>query len=72
MGDPRYLNVREVRDKIKQLYQSGIVVTYQEDISSYDVIVDGYEWIPIDFTTAGSGSFDTPDGTMVTKLKRIN
>lgn len=71
-GREEYLDVQATRDAIKTLRETQEKVVYQEGSNSYDVLVMDYEWIPYDFTMRPEGGFGSPNGTMVTRLKRLN
>lgn len=72
-GREEYLDVQYERDSIKFLRESQQRVTYQEGTNSYDVLVMDYSWVPYNFTVnTMAGGFGSPNGTMVTQLKRLN
>lgn len=72
-GREEHLNVQFERDSIKLLRRTQEVIVYQEGSNSYDVQVMDYIWIPYDFTVSTmGGGFGSPNGTMVTQLKRLN
>jgi hypothetical protein len=70
-GREEHLDVQAIRNHIKTLRQRGHSVIYEEARDSYAVIVEAYEWIPYEFTIGENGGFGTPNGTMMTKMKRV-
>lgn len=67
-----YFDVNFERNTIKSLRESRRVVTFQDCDKSYLVIVENYEWTPVGLRyDVATGSYRTPDGTMLTQLKVI-
>jgi hypothetical protein len=65
-------DVKAERDAIKALRRSRRVVQYQEADETYRVQVENFQWIPAGLRWNEEGVFRTPDGTMVTQMKRLN
>jgi hypothetical protein len=71
-GQEVRVDVQAERDAIKALRRSRIVVQYQEMDQSFSVQVENFQWIPAGLRWNEEGVFRTPDGTMITQMKRLN
>jgi hypothetical protein len=67
-----YIDVKAERDAIKALRRSRRVVSYQEADETYRVQVENFQWIPAGLRWNEEGVFRTPDGTMITQMKRLS
>jgi hypothetical protein len=66
-----YIDVQARVESVKELRESHRAVIYQEASISYNVFVDAYEWLPIEFTEGEHGEYGFPDGTILVQLKRV-
>jgi hypothetical protein len=71
-GEPVPCDVKEERDRIKRLRETRVVVPFQDVDTTYQVIVENYEWHPSSLAYSSHGGYATENGTLVTQLKRLN
>jgi hypothetical protein len=71
-GQEVHIDVKAERDAIKALRRSRRVVVFQEIDDSYRVQVENFQWIPAGLRWNEEGVFRTPDGTMITQMKRLS